>query len=99
MNNPSLKHVSVFGGTGYGGTEVVKEALRRGHTVTVLSRSAPADPIPGVTYVQGTISDAAAIERATADSDVIIGAISPRGATLGTLVEGYGALAARAAEL
>lgn len=94
-----MTHVSVFGGTGFGGTQVVREALRRGHTVTVLSRSAPAEPIAGVSYLQGTISDPAAIERATAGADVIIGAISPRGETLGTLVEGYGALSTRATEL
>jgi putative NADH-flavin reductase len=99
MNSPTLQHVSVLGGTGYGGTQVVKEALRRGHTVTVLSRSVPATPIDGVAYVQGVISDAAAIGRATAGADVIIGAISPRGTTLGTLVDGYGAVARRAAEL
>src|SRR5687768_6748663 len=99
MNSPSMTHVSVLGGTGYGGTQVVKEALRRGHTVTVLSRTAPADPIDGVTYLQGTISDRSAIDRATDGADVIIGAIAPRGATLGTLVDGYGALAARATEL
>lgn len=94
-----MTHVSVFGGTGFGGTQVVKEALRRGHTVTVLSRSAPTDPIPGVAYVQGTISDQSAIERATTGAGVIVGAISPRGATLGTLVDGYGELMARATEL
>ena len=94
-----MTRVSVFGGTGFGGTQIVKEAVRRGHTVTVLSRSAPVEPIAGVTYVQGSISDQAALERATADAEVIIGAISPRGDTLGTLVDGYGrALAARAAE-
>lgn len=94
-----MTRVSVFGGTGFGGTQIVKEALRRGHSVTVLSRTAPADPIAGVTYLQGSISDAAAIERATADADVIIGTISPRGDTLGTLVDGYAALAKRAAEM
>jgi hypothetical protein len=89
----------VLGGTGYGGTQVVKEARCRGHDVTVLSRSAPADPIQGVVYAQGSISDRMAIDLATADAEVVVGAIAPKGATLGTLVDGYGMLMSRAAEL
>lgn len=94
-----MTHVSVLGGTGYGGTPVVREALSRGHNVTVLCRSAPIEPIAGVSYVLGTISDRSAIEQATVGADVIIGAISPRGETLGTLVDGYGEVMTRAVEL
>ena len=42
-----MARISVLGGTGYGGEAVVREAARRGHTVTSYSRRPPEQPVDG----------------------------------------------------
>jgi putative NADH-flavin reductase len=74
-----MARISVIGGTGYGGSAVVREAVRRGHDVTSLSRSAPAEPVPGVTYVTASVLDPGVLEQVVADADVVFEALSPRG--------------------
>ncbi|HEY0117514.1 MAG TPA: NAD(P)H-binding protein [Cellulomonas sp.] len=89
-----MSTVTVLGGTGYAGSAIVKEAARRGHQVTALSRSLPAEPVEGVHYMQGTAADAGA---AIAGADVVVGALSPRAGTEGTLVATYTDVANQAA--
>jgi putative NADH-flavin reductase len=81
--------ISVLGGTGYAGEAIVAEAVGRGHDVTALSRNVPADPIPGVTYLTGTAAES--LDRIIAESapDILVGALSAKGSTLGTLVQTY----------
>ncbi len=38
-----MSKLVVFGGTGYAGSRIAAEALRRGHEVTVVARNVPAD--------------------------------------------------------
>ncbi len=90
-----MSTIAVIGGTGYAGSSIVREAATRGHQVTSLSRSLPAEPVDGVTYVQGTAAEAAPL---VAGADVVVGALSPRAGTEGTLVETYTKLAELAAE-
>ena len=52
-----MSRIVVIGGTGYAGSAIVAEAAARGHEVTALSRSLPADRIEGVDYIQGDATD------------------------------------------
>ncbi len=54
----------VTGGCGFIGTHLVELLCRRGEAVRVLDLQAPVEPVAGVDYQQGTITDAAAVERA-----------------------------------
>jgi uncharacterized protein len=90
-----MSTIAVIGGTGYAGSFIVKEAAARGHQVVSLSRSLPAEPIDGVSYIQGNAADAAQI---VAGADVVIGALSPRAGTEGTLVVTYAKVGDLAAE-
>ncbi len=74
-----MTRITVLGGSGYAGASVVAEARKRGHEVTAVSRTAPAEPVAGVDYIIGTVLDPAVLESAIADRDVVIVALSPRG--------------------
>ena len=74
-----MARISVIGGTGYAGSALVREASRRGHQVTAVSRTAPEAPVPGVTYVAGSVLDAAVLQGAVDGTDVVFEALSPRG--------------------
>lgn len=82
-----MTRITVLGGTGYAGSAVAREAARRGHQVLAVSRTAPVDPTPGVTYLTGSVLDADVLQRAMADADVVFEALSPRGDMAGQ-VEG-----------
>lgn len=77
--------ITVVGGTGYAGANIAAEAAGRGHAVTVWSRSAPTETIPGVEYRQGSVLDAAVLEEAVQGADVVVEALSPRGELEGRL--------------
>ena len=87
------KKITVIGGTGYAGSAIVREAVKRGHAVTAVSRSLPTDPVQGVNYVAASVADAGS---AIAGADVVIGALSPRGPNAGTLAAAYKDLARQA---
>jgi uncharacterized protein len=74
-----MAHITVLGGTGYGGEAVVREAARRGHTVTSYSRRHPEQPVDGVTYVTGSLLDPDLLAQSVGDADVVFEALSPRG--------------------
>ena len=88
--------IVVFGGTGYTGGNVVREAASRGHHVISVSRSKPTEPIEGVTYETGTVEDLA--PGLIPDADAVVATLSPRGDTTGQLVELYRELARLSAE-
>lgn len=87
--------ITVLGGTGYAGTAITKEAASRGHQVTVVSRKPPQSPVDGVKYVQGSAADAAESVRG---ADVVVGALSPRAGSEGTILATYQTVATQAAE-
>lgn len=91
-----MARITVLGGTGYGGSAVVREAARRGHQVLSLSRTAPDSPTPGVTYVTGSVLDADVLERAVVAADVVFEALSPRGDMAGQVEGVFDALVALA---
>lgn len=74
-----MARVVVLGGTGYAGAHIVAEAAARGHDVVSVARKAPADPVPGVTYVEGSVLDLDALGDVLAGADVVVSALSPRG--------------------
>ena len=83
--------IVVFGGTGYTGSNIVREAASRGHQVISVSRSEPKESVEGVRYEVGAAEELA--ERVIPGADVVVGALSPRGDMTGRLVEVYRALA------
>lgn len=83
-----VSRITVIGGTGYVGSAIVREAVSRGHEVTVFSRHAPAEPVE-VTYVQGTVDDSEALATAIAGADAVVASLSPRGDLAGRLRPAY----------
>jgi hypothetical protein len=93
-----MAHITVIGATGYAGAAVVAEAARRGHAVTGVSRRAPAHPVEGVTYVEGSALEPGVQARAFEGADVVVSATSPRGDMATRQLELSRALAERAAD-
>lgn len=87
--------IVVVGGTGYTGGNIVREAAARGHAVTSISRSEPAEQVRGVRYELGSVEDVA--PRVIPGADVVVAALSPRGDMAGRLVDVYAQLARWAA--
>lgn len=82
-----MARITVLGGSGYAGGAVVAEARKRGHEVTSLSRSLPAEQIEGVDYQAGSALDTEKLTQVTEGRDVVLVALSPRGEMAGK-VEG-----------
>ena len=82
----ATKNILILGGTGYAGSALAREAVLRGHSVTAVSRSAPAAPVDGVQYVS---ADALADDIDLGAAQVVIGALSPRAENAGTLLKSY----------
>lgn len=91
-----MASIVVFGGTGYTGGSIVREAASRGHHVISVSRSAPGEPVEGVRYELGNVRDIA--PQIIQGADVVVAALSPRGDMAGRLVELYGELARLSAQ-
>ncbi len=69
--------IAIFGGTGYAGSAIRDEALKRGHRVIAVSRNRP-DGAPaeaGLEFQQGSVHDAGLVDRLAAAADVIVVAI------------------------
>lgn len=69
--------IAIFGGTGYAGSAIRDEALKRGHRVISVTRSLPADPpaAPGLEFRAGSVHDQALVDRVAAEADVVVVAI------------------------
>jgi len=70
-----MSKIAIIRATGRAGTQLLEEALRRGHTVTAIARNT--DKIgarPGVTAKQVDALDAQALEQAIRGNDVVISA-------------------------
>lgn len=84
-----MTRITVVGGTGYAGSNVVREAAARGHEVVSFSRTAPEGDarVDGVRYETGSVLDADVRARAFEGADVVVSTLSPRGELDGQLVE------------
>jgi 2-polyprenyl-6-methoxyphenol hydroxylase-like FAD-dependent oxidoreductase/putative NADH-flavin reductase len=74
-----MAQITVIGGTGYAGRNIVAEAAKRGHAVTSYSRQAPESPVPGVEYRTGDVQDPSFLESAVTETGIVVTALSPRG--------------------
>jgi len=70
-----MASIVIFGGTGYAGGNIAREAVSRGHQVTSYSRTAPAEPVDGVDYRTGSIADAATVAEAVQGADDLVVAV------------------------
>ena len=75
--------IAVLGGTGYAGRHIVAEAVRRGHTVLSVARTAPAERVEGATYIEASLLDVPDLATQLTGADVVVSAIAPRGDMLG----------------
>lgn len=80
-----MPRIAVIGGTGYAGSHIVAEAVRRGHTVVSVARSVPSERVDGATYVEGTVLDVPGLVAELDGVDVVVSAVAPRGDMLGKL--------------
>lgn len=92
-----MTQVTVIGGSGYAGSHIVEAAALQGLDVTSMSRGESAQQVPGVNYVQGSITEAADRARALAGADVVVVAVSPRGDMVGRVRPAIAELATEAA--
>jgi putative NADH-flavin reductase len=67
-----MSKVVIFGGTGYAGSHIAREAIARGHQVTSYSRNPPASQVEGITYHTGSIADPAVLAAAVPGADEIV---------------------------
>ena len=74
-----MSRIAVIGGTGYAGSAITAQAASRGHDVVALSRSAPAEAVAGVTYVQGDVTQEGVLAGVVDGADVVVAALAPRG--------------------
>lgn len=86
-----MARIVVFGGNGYTGSNIVREAASRGHEVVSVGRSEPSVRVAGVTYEVADALEAA--PRVIPAAGAVVAALSPRGDMAGRLVEVYGELA------
>lgn len=91
-----MANIVAFGGTGYTGGNIAREAASRGHPVVSVSRSQPTDPIEGVRYEVGDVAQLAL--PLIPGADVVVATLAPRGDMVGRLVDVYGTLARLSAE-
>ncbi|MDP9902568.1 NAD(P)-dependent oxidoreductase [Variovorax ginsengisoli] len=71
-----MSHIAIIGATGRAGGRLLEEALRRGHTVTAISRHASAK-LAGRAHVKPLdvdVLDSAALEKAVAGHDAVFSA-------------------------
>lgn len=73
--------ITVYGGSGNIGSRIVREAVARGHSVTVVDRAPKADLAPaGVKLVQGDALNARDITKNIAGQDVVVSSVILRSA-------------------
>lgn len=71
-----MTSIVVFGGTGYAGSAITREALSRGIAVTAVARdTSKLEPAEGLTLAQGDAFDTDFVAEATKGADVIVVAL------------------------
>ena len=78
-----MARIAVIGGTGYAGSNIVAEAVNRGHTVVSVARRVADDRVPGATYIEGSLVDVPSLVAELDGVDVVVVAVAARGAMLG----------------
>jgi putative NADH-flavin reductase len=94
--------IAIFGGTGYAGSAIRDETLKRGHRVISITRNLPADApaTPDLEFRQGSVHDATLVDQIAAEADVVVVSIrfGPNGSGDGVqLIEAFPALTSAAA--
>ncbi|MGC5223780.1 NAD(P)-dependent oxidoreductase [Micromonospora sp. DT81.3] len=89
-----MARIAVIGGTGYAGSHIVAEAVRRGHTAVSVARSISTDRIEGATYMEGTLLDVPGLVAELQGADVVVVAVAPRGDMQGSVRPAVAELAA-----
>ncbi|KRP58386.1 NAD(P)-dependent oxidoreductase [Pseudomonas trivialis] len=70
-----MSKIAIIGATGRAGSQLLEEALRRGHSVVAIARNTEKLAAqPGVTVKQVDALDAQALQQAISGSDVVISA-------------------------
>ncbi|MCP3751204.1 NAD(P)-dependent oxidoreductase [Pseudomonas sp. SBB6] len=70
-----MSKIAIIGATGRAGSQLLEEALRRGHRVTAIARDiSKLQGREGVNAVALDVSDATALEQAVAGHDVVLSA-------------------------
>lgn len=70
-----MSKIAIIGATGRAGSQLLEEALRRGHSVTALARNtSKLAGRAGVTAIDVDVLDAAALEKAVAGHDAVFSA-------------------------
>jgi len=70
-----MSNIAIIGATGRAGSQLLEEALRRGHSVTAIARStAKIGQRAGVVTREVDVADSAALQAAVAGHDVVISA-------------------------
>jgi putative NADH-flavin reductase len=67
--------IAVVGVTGYAGSHITAEALRRGHEVIGICRSTPPDPQTGLSVRSGTITDQALMREVCEQASTLVVAV------------------------
>ena len=80
-----MARIAVIGGTGYAGSNIVAEAVSRGHTVVSVARGVAADRIEGATYIEGTLLDVPGLVAEVQGVVVVVCAVPARGDMLGNV--------------
>lgn len=70
-----MAQIAIFGGTGYSGGNIAREAVGRGHDVVSYTRNAPAESIDGVDYRIGSMADPDVVEAAAQRADHLVVAL------------------------
>ncbi|MEP9383741.1 NAD(P)-dependent oxidoreductase [Nocardioides cheoyonin] len=70
-----MSTIVIFGGTGYAGGNIAREAVKRGHSVISYSRHEPSAPDEGVEYRIGTLADEDTVRKAARDADELVIAV------------------------
>ncbi|MEF9901548.1 MAG: NAD(P)-dependent oxidoreductase [Pseudomonas sp.] len=71
-----MSKIALIGATGRAGSQLLEEALRRGHSVTAIARNpARLQGREGVTTLALDVTDTAAMERALVGQDVVLSAV------------------------
>ncbi|MNQ46927.1 NmrA-like family protein [compost metagenome] len=70
-----MSKIAIIGATGRAGSQLLEEALRRGHSITAIARdTSKLSPRPGVVSKNVDVLDATALQAAVAGHDLVISA-------------------------
>lgn len=89
-----MARIAVIGGTGYAGSNIVAEAVQRGHTVVSVARTVPSERVEGATYIEGTLLDVPSLVAELEGVDVVVSTVPARGDMLGKVRTSVAELAA-----